>query len=218
MMMHHDEQPLYTRGSDYGLLNQARILRKAGAISLQVLMITPATGARFYEDAFRDGRVYASAGGRPVEPYMFDANHVVASEHPQPWRKQLNLMAAYLYFYNPLRLLIALVRPKGKWYLTDGLMQIVGMLGLVQTIRRTSGWAWCLLRGDIRRQTRVPRSTLPIHAVNGGRADHALPELPEGEREAAAPPAVTRRGRDESGAVEAAAAGEMSPLQADPAT
>ena len=35
MMMHHDAQPLYTPGRPYGLLNQARLLRKAGAISLQ---------------------------------------------------------------------------------------------------------------------------------------------------------------------------------------
>jgi len=30
MMMHHDTQPLYTRGSPYGLLNQVRLLHKAG--------------------------------------------------------------------------------------------------------------------------------------------------------------------------------------------
>src|SRR5206468_9480589 len=41
MMIHHDTQPLLTRGSHYGLLNQARLLRKAGAISLQVSMMTP---------------------------------------------------------------------------------------------------------------------------------------------------------------------------------
>ena len=33
MMMHHDGQPLYTRGSHYGLLNQTHLLRKAGAVS-----------------------------------------------------------------------------------------------------------------------------------------------------------------------------------------
>src|SRR5262249_32384803 len=40
MMMHHDTQPLYSRGSNYGLLNQMRLLRKAGAVSMQVLMLT----------------------------------------------------------------------------------------------------------------------------------------------------------------------------------
>jgi radical SAM superfamily enzyme YgiQ (UPF0313 family) len=180
MMMHHDQQPLYTWRGQYGLLNQARLLRKAGAISLQVLMTTPATGSRFYEGAYRAGRVYASAAGRPVEPYMLDANYVVASEHPQPWRKQLNLMAAYLYFYNPLRFLLAVVRPKSRLYFADAFVQLVGMWGLTRTIRRTFGWAVCLLRGDIRRHTLAPASPLPMRGVDGRPADHALPLLPTG--------------------------------------
>src|SRR3954470_3196206 len=46
MMMHHDAQPLYSRGTTYGLLNQIKVLRKAGAVSLQVLMLTPAAGSK----------------------------------------------------------------------------------------------------------------------------------------------------------------------------
>jgi hypothetical protein len=169
MMMHHDKQPLVSTEGDYGLLNQVRLLRKAGAVSLQVLMMTPAIGSRAYEGAYRDGHVYASAAGRRV-----------ASQHAQPWRKQLNIMAAYLYFYNPLRLLIALARPKSKLYLADAIVQLIGMRGLARTIRRTFGWAICLLRGDIRRCTRVPASPLPMRAVNGQRADHALALPPAG--------------------------------------
>jgi len=64
MMMHHDSQPLYTRGSPYGLLNQVRLLRKAGAIDLQVLMLTPAVGSRHYDEAFTSGWCSrAPAGG-----------------------------------------------------------------------------------------------------------------------------------------------------------
>src|SRR5437868_4038870 len=55
MMMHHDSQPLYTPGRAYGLLNQARILRKAGALSLQVLMLVPATGTKLYESTYTSG-------------------------------------------------------------------------------------------------------------------------------------------------------------------
>jgi radical SAM superfamily enzyme YgiQ (UPF0313 family) len=180
MVMHHDQQPLLSRRGDYGLLNQARLLRQAGATSLQVLMMTPATGSRFYEGAYRAGRVYASAGGRSVEPHMLDANYVVASDHPQPWRKQLNIMTAYLYFYNPLRFLTALIWPKSKLYFADAFMQLVGMWGLTRTIRRTFGWALCLRRGRIRRHTLVPASPLPMHAVDGRAADHALPPTPAG--------------------------------------
>jgi len=39
MMMHHDSQSLFSHGSDYGLLDQVRKLRKAGAVTLQVLMM-----------------------------------------------------------------------------------------------------------------------------------------------------------------------------------
>ena len=178
MMMHHDTQPLLSGEGNYGLLNQVRLLRAAGAISLQVLMMTPATGSRFYESVFTSGRVYASAAGRPVEPYMLDANYVVASEHPRPWGKQLNIMAAYVYFYNPLRFLVALVRPKSKLYLADALVQVIGMWGLSLTIRRTFGWALCLLRGRIRRRTSVPASPLPMRGIGGELGSHALPLAP----------------------------------------
>src|SRR5580692_7106280 len=57
MMMHHDSQPLYSHGSNYGLLNQVNLLRKAGAVSLQVLMLTPSAGSKSYDKMFTDGQV-----------------------------------------------------------------------------------------------------------------------------------------------------------------
>lgn len=182
MMMHHDTQPLYSRGTSYGLLNQARLLRKAGAISLQVLMMTPATGSKLYEGAFTSGLVFDSVAGRRVEQYMLDANYVVASNHAQPWRKQFNIMAVYLYFYNPLRFLIALIRPKSKLYLADAGMQVLGMYGVTQTIRRTIGWAFRLLRGSITRKSEPPRSRIPISKVAGSQTEgsHAPQFVPLG--------------------------------------
>jgi hypothetical protein len=180
MMMHHDAQPLCTRGNLYGLLNQVRLLRKAGAISVQVLMITPATGSKLYESAFTCRPAYDSVAGRRVEPHMMDANYVVASQHPQPWRKQLNIMFAYLYFYNPLRLLVALVRPKSKLYLADAVMQLLGMWGLAHTVRRTFGWTLRLTRGNVRRWTRTPASPIPTRHIGGEAADATLPETPPG--------------------------------------
>lgn len=177
MMMHHDSQPLYTPGRPYGLINQARMLRKAGAISLQVLMMTPATGSKLYEEAFTKGIAYQSVAGRPVEQYMLDANYVVASTHPRPWKKQLNIMAVYLYFYNPLRFLKALVKPRSKLYLADAGMQLIGMWGLTQTIRRTLGWAVNLMRGPIRRCSQVPASRIPMRSVGGQKACHDLPQV-----------------------------------------
>ena len=58
MMMHHDSQPLYSRKGNYGLLNQIKVLRKAGAVSLQVLMLTPSAGTKLYESTFDSGQVF----------------------------------------------------------------------------------------------------------------------------------------------------------------
>lgn len=173
MMMHHDSQPLYTPGKPYGLVNQAAMLRKAGAISLQVLMITPATGSKIYEETYESGMVFEQVGARKVETYMLDGNYVVASTHPQPWRKQLNIMAAYLYFYNPVRFLIALFAPKSNLYLADAGMQVIGMFGLAQTIRRTFGWAVRLAFSKKKTRCKTPpRSRVPITAVADAVAGH----------------------------------------------
>ena len=168
MMMHHDTQPLYTRGSPYGLLNQVRLRRKAGAISLQALMITPAPGSKQYEEAFTSRLMYDRVDGQRVEPHMLDGNYVVASKHRKPWRKQLNIMAAYLFFYNSLRFLTALVRPKSKIYFADAVWQVVGMWGLTHTIRRALGWTLRLTRGRIKHRTTVPASPTPVRRASGG--------------------------------------------------
>ena len=41
MLMHYNAQPLVTWKSNQGLLNQLGVLRKAGAMYTQVLMLTP---------------------------------------------------------------------------------------------------------------------------------------------------------------------------------
>lgn len=181
MMMHHDGQPLYTRGRPYGLLNQAQILRSAGAVTFQVLMMTPATGSRIYEEAFEKQLVFRSAGGREIEPYMGDANYVIASGEAKPWRKQLNLLITYCFFYNPLRFLKAFVFPKSRLYLADTAAQLLGMWGLMQTIRRTVPWLFRLWRGRIVRFTGPPTSPVPIVRL-GACAPEGDERGPAGER------------------------------------
>ncbi len=119
MMMHHDEQPLYSWKSNYGLINQLGILRQAGAVYTQVLMLTPARGSKFFEDTFTSGLAFEQVDGIQVEPHISDGNYVVASRAPRPWVKQLNLLLAYGYFFNPIRLLWALIRPKTRIPLAD---------------------------------------------------------------------------------------------------
>ncbi|KKL96107.1 hypothetical protein LCGC14_1847830, partial [marine sediment metagenome] len=203
-------QPLYTRKSKDGLLNQVGLLRKAGAVYMQVMMLTPSPGSKLYVESYTSGLAYERAGSAPVEPHFVDGNHVVASRHPRPWARQLNLLAAYLYFYNPLRFLVALVRPKTripfaggevttansggqdaprgtlrhralrkvKVHLGDASMQMLGMTGLLPTIRRTLGWALRLMGGRIKRHNTVPASSIPMRSVDGSPASHAVPGTP----------------------------------------
>jgi radical SAM superfamily enzyme YgiQ (UPF0313 family) len=172
MMMHHDTQPLYTHGSNYGLLNQIELLRRAGAVSMQVLMLTPAAGSKLLESTFESGQVFKSVGGKAVRPHMYDGNHVIASNHRHPWKKQLNMLAAYLYFYNPIWFMLALVRVRTRVSLKPAGMQIVGMMGLLMSIARTSGWAVRLMFGRIERLTCPPASQIPMRSVDGAPASH----------------------------------------------
>jgi hypothetical protein len=177
MMMHHDTQPLYSRGSNYGLLNQIRVLRKAGAVSLQVLMMTPSPGTKLYEETFSKGLVLDRVGGRRAEPYMFDGNYVVASSHARPWRKQFNLLLGYLYFYNPIWFVAAFFQRKSKVGFKPAGMQVVGMLGLIQSIRRTFGWGVGLMFRKVERAGRPPESPVPMASPTGCGASHAPVEL-----------------------------------------
>ena len=172
MMMHHDSQPLYSPGSDYGLLNQLRLLRKAGAVSIQVLMLVPAPGTKLYNGTYTSGQVFDRVGGRRVDPYMHDGNYVIASHHKQPWRKQFNILAGYLYFYNLLWLLAAVFRKKTKVGDKPISMQLLGIVGVAHNIYRTLGWALRLKFRKIERLTQPPTSTIPMRSVGGGTASH----------------------------------------------
>ena len=166
MMLHHDTQPLYSRGTNYGLLNQISLLRKAGAVSLQVLMLTPSAGSKLYEQTFTSGQVIAGAGSRAVEPHMYDGNYVIASRHKHPWKNQLNLLIGYLSFYNPWWLLMAWIHRKTKVKIKPAAMQVIGMLGAMQSIRRTIGWAFRLRFCRITRLAAPPTSRIPIRRIN----------------------------------------------------
>ena len=172
MMMHHDSQPLYSHGSNYGLLNQVELLRRAGAVSMQILMLTPAVGSKLLESTYASGQVFESAGGRAVRPHMRDGNYVIASNHKRPWQKQLTMLAGYLYFYNPVWLVIALIRTGTPVRKKPAYLQIFGNLGLAMTIARTSGWVVRLMLGRIVRTTRSPCSQIPMRGVDGAASCH----------------------------------------------
>ena len=150
MMMHHDGQPLWTWRSLYGLVNQVRYLWRAGALTCQVTLLTPSVGSKGYEPSFREGVVLKSAGGRPVEEYQYDGNHCVATADPRPWHKQINMLASYMAFYNPVHLLCALARLDRLW-VERIVLQLYGMVGIAKSIWQLRGWLGRLVRGPIER-------------------------------------------------------------------
>jgi hypothetical protein len=119
MLMHHDSQPLFSVGARHGLLNQLHSLRKAGAVYMQVLTLYPALGSKTYEEVFTSGLAYESVNGFPVKPAFHGGMYVVASRHPRPWVRQLNMLAAYVYFFNPLRFVAAILRSRSRIPLAD---------------------------------------------------------------------------------------------------
>jgi radical SAM superfamily enzyme YgiQ (UPF0313 family) len=166
MLMHHDGQPLRMRRGLYGLLNQTRALRRLGAPSFQVTFLTPAVGTKGFEQPYRDGIVMSRVGGRPVDDYLFDGNHCIATGDPQPWRKQLNLTAAYATFYNPVNLLRAALRFDSLW-IYRVLFPLVCNITVVWSLWRDRGWIRRLSAGDIERQSEPPGSKFPLVAPAG---------------------------------------------------
>jgi radical SAM superfamily enzyme YgiQ (UPF0313 family) len=180
MMMHHDGQPLYTRGRLYGLLNQVRYLRRHGAISVQITVLTPAVGTNFFDKPYEDGIVFQRVGGQRVDEAKFDGNHVVASGEARPWLKQWNVILGYAAFYNPISLLGSIVRPKSRLAGADIGMQMIGMAALARTALDSARWSWRLLRGPIEPCTAVPGAKL--------RVVRARPNEIETKRPTAIPP------------------------------
>ena len=74
--------------------------------------------------------------GVPIQPHLLDGNYVIATEHPRPWIKQLNLLAGYTFFFNPLRLLVALVRSKSDIPLADAETRPTEQVGRYSRWRR----------------------------------------------------------------------------------
>ncbi len=159
MMIHHDGQPLYSRRGLYGLLNQVRFLRKAGAISMQISVLTPSPGTAFFEKPFQERLIFERVGGNLVEEPQWDGMHVIASKLRRPWRQQLYLLAGYAAFYNPWNFAKAFFRRDFRVAAGDVAMQIIGMAALAKTASELSKWAWKLWRGPIDRFDGVPASS-----------------------------------------------------------
>jgi hypothetical protein len=160
MMMHHDGQPLASKGNLYGLLNQVNYLRKSGSVSVQVTILTPSVGSKGYEEPFEKRMVIGQAGNKKLEDYHYDGNHCIATEDPNPWRKQLNIYLAYASFYNPLNFVRAIANWKDPLWTYRVMYQAYGMAGLVKSVVQGWGWLSSLYRGPIKKLQEVPRRRL----------------------------------------------------------
>jgi radical SAM superfamily enzyme YgiQ (UPF0313 family) len=162
MMMHHDGQPLASRGNLYGLLNQVNFLRRSGAVSVQVTILTPSVGSKGYEEPYEKGMVIDQAGDRKVEDHHYDGNHCIATEDPRPWRKQFNVYLAYANFYNPINFVRTIANWKDPVWGMRVIYQAYGMAGIVKSV--ASGWGWLrgLWRGPITKLPGVPRRRLEM--------------------------------------------------------
>lgn len=162
MMMHHDGQPLASRGNLYGLLNQVNFLRKAGSVSVQVTILTPSVGSKGYEDPYKDGMVIEEANGQKVEDHHYDGNHCIATHDPSPWKKQLNIYLAYASFYNPLNFVKAICNWKDPLWSFKVLYQVYGMAGLVKSFTTGFGWLKSLWSGPVVKKKEAPRKKLEM--------------------------------------------------------
>jgi radical SAM superfamily enzyme YgiQ (UPF0313 family) len=164
MMMHHDGQPLASRGNLYGLLNQVKFLRKAGSVSVQVTILTPSVGSKGYEEPYEKGMVIAQAGKQKLEDYQYDGNHCIATEDPSPFRKQLNIYLAYASFYNPLNFARAVSDWKDPVWGYRVMYQAYGMAGLARSLAKGWGWLSSLYRGPVTLMRELPRPRLEMVA------------------------------------------------------
>jgi radical SAM superfamily enzyme YgiQ (UPF0313 family) len=160
MMMHHDGQPLASRGNLYGLINQANFLRKSGSVSLQVTILTPSVGSKGYEEPYEKGMVIQQAGQTTLEDYQYDGNHCIATEDARPWRMQLNIYLAYASFYNPLNLVRAVLDWKDPVWNYRVMYQVYGMAGVVKSLKKGFNWLWSLYRGPVKKMKALPQRRL----------------------------------------------------------
>lgn len=162
MMMHHDGQPLVSRGNLYGLINQVNFLRRSGSVSVQVTILTPSVGSKGYEEPFKAGMVIGQAGDRQLEDYHYDGNHCIATQDPHPWRKQLNIYLAYASFYNPWNFVRAIASWKDPLWGYRVAYQAYGMAGVAKSLARGWGWLWSLYSGPVTKLDNLPRRSLDM--------------------------------------------------------
>jgi len=92
---------------------------------------------------------FDSVSGQQIPPHIVDGNYVVASKHPRPWIKQLNLLAAYAYFFNPLRMLLALFWSLSRIPLADAETRPAEEIAQYSPLRKLGRRIFLKVRGHL---------------------------------------------------------------------
>jgi radical SAM superfamily enzyme YgiQ (UPF0313 family) len=181
LTIHNDDQPLRSASTSLeGLLNQSGYLFEMGAVSYQCTYLGPAVGTRDFEPAAKAGAMFKSVGGRTVPQAFQDGNHVAASLHAKPWRRQINILRAYASFYNPLNTARVLMRMRRDPLAPKRLLfQVIGQIGLIMTIPKLLHWAWKLWRGPIEVWKGLQPARIPmVDARTGEQINWAIEHTP----------------------------------------
>lgn len=156
----------------YGLKETVEALYNWGAGSFQVTFLTPSIGSKLYAGHFKRGEVASRVGDIPVEDYLFDGNHVLASQHPSPFAKQAEIFRAYRAFYNPKHLISRALSFNSPTYALSAIFQGFGNVGWYHSWWNGRDWFNKLREGFTERFEHVPNQ--PRHEVLEPRQEEYL--------------------------------------------
>lgn len=164
MMIHHDDQPLTSPSGDLrGVVDQARFVFEAGAVSYQCTYLGALVGSRLIEEAVTSGNHIYKVAGQVVPEAYWDGNHVTATKRDDAWKRQLHVLGAYAGFYNPWHLFKTM-----REYNRDAvgkkraILQLLGMYGIVWTAFKTARWIYQLWRGPVEKIAHWPRHPVTL--------------------------------------------------------
>ena len=173
MMMFHEGQPYYTRNALYGLYNQIKFLREAGAVSVQCTVHGPAVGTREQEATYAKGGVLRGLGSYVIPESRFDGNHVIIATGEAAWKRQVKLIGGYAAFYNPVNLVRALKRDGSPLRRRRISYQLVGMAALLWTAAKMTPYILRLMTGKPSFKSGIEAETVALR-----HPDQAFPRWP----------------------------------------
>jgi radical SAM superfamily enzyme YgiQ (UPF0313 family) len=162
MMMFHEGQPYYTPGALYGLYNQIKFLREAGAVSVQCTVHSPAVGTREQEAIFAKGGVLRSLGRYIIPESMYDGNHVMVVAGEAPWKRQVKLLGGYAAFYNPANFVRALSRDGSPLRRRRIGYQLAGMAAVIWTAAKMTPYILRLMTGKLSYRRDIEATAIEI--------------------------------------------------------